>query len=502
MLKLDKTSIGEHTLNFKTFILMIAVLTMTIVSTAQETETETFTSSFLGNLIVEYPSDWQAYDDENEFVTAVAKGEVSISNTLDEGEAALLFLTPQGLDFAGLPSTDANSALQALIGEMPPETVESELISEYGNGTQFEFGMGNDMSFIIGAFDRDGIPLIAILGMNNAPEADVEILFNVMKTVRYTQGAFDNVNIALSQRVVDPTYGYTYFVPANWNQYDDFGFEIIDTFDTGTVFLLNADTLEEDEDFDEINLETMVQAELELIAPDVTDDVEVIIEDIDEINGYPAREVLMFLDEDEATEETPPFEYGFILVDFLNDQVLLVAMYTPPEIGTTSIYDYLPTLRAIAESFYYGPFETFDSELDHAGLTLPYPSDFLVDVSDENQIILSKDDITMTINSPQKNIELYADVAEGDMSDFATFIASENGFGELDVQVIPIGHPNLTRLFTTPLGETDTFTAIFIESDAGVITLIATYPDAVFEDLIPTIEGIASQIRLSAEDTE
>lgn len=481
-------------------ILMTMVLAMAMVSTAQETET--FTSSFLGNLIVQYPSDWQAYDDENEFVTAVAKGEVSISNTLDEGEAALLFLTPQALQFAGLPATDATSALQALMGEMPPETVESELISEYGNGTQFEFSMDNDMNFIIGAFDRDGIPLIGVIGINNAPEDDVEILFNVMKMARYTQGAFENANIALSQRIVDPTYGYTYFIPSSWNQFDDFGYEVVDTFDTGTVLLLNSETLGEEEDFDEIDLETMVQAELELIAPDITDDVEVTIEEIDEINGYPAREVLMFLDEDKATEEIPPFEYGFILVDFGNDQVLLVAMYTPPEIGTTSIDDYLPTLRAIAESFYYGPFEKFDSELDHAGLTLPYPSDFLADVSDENQIILTKDDITITVNNAQKNKNLYAEVAEGDMSDFATFIANNNGLSELEVQVIPIGHPNLTRLFTTPLGETDTLTAIFIESDAGVITLIATYPDAVFENLIPTIEGIASQIRLSAEDTE
>lgn len=487
-------SIQEQTLKLRHLILIWLIALLTTGVMAQETET--FTSEFVGSLIVQYPSDWEAYDDRSEFMIVIARGEASINSQLDPGQAALLFMTPQALEAAGLPSTSADAAFNSLLGELPADVVESEFIAEYGNGTHYQFSIPNSMSFDVVTFDRDGIPLIAIIGANEPEEGDIETLLDVIKTARYTRGAFDADSVLLSQLMIDPTYGYTYEVPASWLPFDNSSFEVVGTGDVATILLLNPESI--DDISAEVNFETMIQGELELVAESMMDETEVTVVDGEDINGKPTKEVVMILDEPSEDGAIPAFEYRFVLVDYGEDQVLLSAMYSESGNSTES---YIPVLRAVAESFYYAPIYPLPETLEHAGLVVPYPAGYTTDTSDDNQIVFESEDTTITVTNATQNIELYGNVASESLSTFAHAVAQELVDDDtMTVQQVTIGRDLPAHIFTNPLSDmVDTY--VFItDENGGNIMLFASHEDEeIFEDVLHTIQAIANQLSVAEE---
>lgn|GEM_PF-3160425 len=472
-------------------ILLLSLFIVATVAFAQD-EIATFTSDFVGNLILDYPTDWQAYDADREFITVVARGDISIQNDLNPGEAALLLLTPQSLEASGLPSTSADEALNALLGEIPDDAEISDFPSEYGFGTRYDFGFIDEMTFTVVTFDRDGIPLIAIIGMNQPDEANVEDLVEVVKTVRYTDGAFDATSVLLSQLIIDPTYGYSYEVPASWALFDDFSFNVVGTENIATVLLLTPESMETPDM--PVNFETVVQAELELVADSMVEQTEVVVTNGEALNGYPTQEVVMTLTEASEDGFIPPFEYRFVLVDYGDDNVLLSAIYS--EAGN-STEDYIPVLRAVAESFYYAPIYPMAESITHASLTVAYPSDYTADTSNENQLILSADDVTITVNNIAQNIETYGDIATESQADFASTIAQALTQSEAVVQPVSIGITDLARIFTQ-LTEDGIDTYLFVTAPNGeTILLVASHSEDNFEDVRQILEAIGSQLTIA-----
>jgi len=474
-------------LNIRRMILLLLLFVFVTVAYAQETET--FTSDLAGNLILEYPSDWDVYDSREEFVTVVARGEVSINNDLEPGQAALLLLTPQTLESIGLPSNSADSALRALVGEIPEDAEIAEFTSEYGDGTRYDFDAPDQMSFTIMTFDRDGVPLIALIGMNDAEQSEVDELIEVARTTRYSEGAFDGTSVLLSQLIIDPTYGYSYEIPASWEFIDNGSYTVRGSDDVATILLLNPDLMEDPDAV--LNFETVIQDELELVAEEMADQTEVVVEDGEDINGFPTQEVLMTLEVPSDDGSFPPFEYRFILVDYGDNQVLLSAVYSETFGATES---YLPALRAVAESVFYAPIYPLAENIEHAGLSVPYPSEFTADTSNENQLVLTSDETTITVNNVAQNTETFGDVATEALADFANAVAQELTDNTVLVQPVPIGTNEFAHIFTRS-GEDGLETYVFVTADNGDnILLVATHTEENFEDIRQIVEAIGSQL--------
>ncbi len=469
-------------------ILMLLIGLLTTVITAQDIET--FTSEFVGGLIIDYPSDWLAYDSTEDFVTTVAREEVSIADDLTPGQVALLWLTPQALDFINLPSFSADAALQALLGEIPPNAIVADFLSEYGDGTRYDFGLDDEMSFIVVTFDRDNVPLIAIIGMNDSEPSDVDELLEVIKTARYTEGAFDGDSILLSQLIIDPTLGYTYEIPASWGFLDTFSYEIRGTNDIGTILLLNQETLAEPDAV--VNFDTMIQAELELVAEAMADQTEVVVEEGDDINGYPTREVVMILSEPSEDGMIPAFDYRFVMVDYGNNHVLLSAMYSDV-LNSTEIY--LPVLRAIAETFYYAPIYPLEEQVEHAGFVVPYPTGYEVDTNADNQIVFTSDDTIITLSNEAQSIETYGDVGGESLITFANSVAQELTGDDLAMaQSVDIGLDPVAFILTYPTDSMLTTYLFVSDGKSSNIVLVAEHSEENFETVREEIEAMASQL--------
>lgn len=459
----------EH--HMKRLSVLIMILMMTMLTQAQELD-QTFVSRFEGNLTFKYPSDWMVYEDENEFLVVVSREPISSSDPVEAGQAALIFLTPQGFEAAGMTVTNVDDALDEFMGEMPEDAEESEFLSEYGRGFRFDFALSDELDFTIIGLNHNEMPLLAIMGLNQPDPDDVDTLVEVVKTARY--GGDPEL---ITDEPIDDTQlierdGYRFSVPADWIEFEaDVSFEIPGEFYTvATVLLIDESmTINPDE---AVTFESVIQDELELLAEDFADDTGVVVEDGEPINGFPTQEVLMTLEHEDAID----FEYRFVLVDYEDDKVFLSAIYTE-EPGTTA--DDLSSLREIAESVEFTGSLELGGVVEHAGLRLSYPEGFEAFTGSPTIIRLLETESNararvVEIANPSQTLEWYPTAANGDGFEVAEVIAETYEMTADDITEVELANGRSAWHFTL-VNDPLNLAVVTMAVDGGVVSMTMSY---------------------------
>lgn len=472
----------------KRWLVFIVMVMMANVTLAQDLDA-TFVSSYEGNLTFKYPSDWIAYEDESEYLVVVSRERISSSAPVDTGQAALIFLTPQGLEATGMTITDADDAIDEFLGEMPEDAQEMEFLSEYGKGYRFDFNLTEEMDFTIIGFNNNDMPLIAIIGMNQPDPDEVDTLIRVIKTARYGG----------NPELVNNTYaverdGYRFEVPNDWTP-DELSFVVPnETFLYATVLLVDENMSADAGDA--VNFDSVIQDELELLAGEFIDETEVVVEDGEPISGHPTKEVLMtyvFVDGVMSFD----IEYRFVLVDYGDDRVLLSAIYGE-EFGITEAY--MPTLREIAESLEFTTPSDPPDTIEHAGLQIPYPDGFEVFTTAPDIIRLlgiegAMSETVIEISNPTQTQDWYPSAADGDVLDVAKEAALTYEVTTGDVTEISLENGTVAVQFIVE-NETTNLVFLAIDTESGIIALTASYSGDEHTAVTDLLQTMASDLEV------